>query len=115
MRRTTSNGLLHRVLPTQRCLVRQTGDQVDVDLANASGCRPSNLFVALLAGMQPPDGCSLLVNKRLNSKTDPIHTLPQQLVQCCICELTGSALQSDLGVRVKVERSAQMLKYLLKL
>src|SRR5947207_6156162 len=72
MLRRELNQFTQRAAPAFRCLVRQAGDEVKADVANASGVQDGNSAKDVSAAMHSAGGFELDVGERLNSKADSI-------------------------------------------
>src|SRR5258705_10313780 len=92
--------------------MRKPGDQVDIDLVNASRTDARKLRLTLLLSMQAADGCGLAVHERLHAEADAVHPLLQKFVERLVRELPRRALQRNLSITGNVELSSQMLEYL---
>src|ERR1700756_211407 len=95
--------------------MRQPCDQIEIDLTYTSHAHTRNLRVALCFCVETSNCGTLAIDKGLNAKTDPVHSLPQQLVQRLSRKLARRALKRDLRAVGNIELAAQMLEYLPKL
>ena len=93
------NDLLQRFLPALRALVRQSCDQVDIDVGNS--CRPqvSNVLEYRGVLVQAPDRRRLAINEGLNAKTDAIHATTLESFQKLRRERSGRAFDGNFRVR----------------
>ena len=98
MRYFGGNELLQRLLPTLGYLVRQSCDQVDIDVGNSCCPEVSNILEHRGMLVQAADRGSLAIDKGLNAKADAIHATTQEGFEERRRERSRSALHSDFRV-----------------
>jgi uncharacterized protein (UPF0212 family) len=66
------------IAANSRRLVRQAGDQVDIDVGNSCGPEVGNVVEHRGALVQASDRGGLLIDEGLNAKADAIHAATQE-------------------------------------
>jgi hypothetical protein len=93
--------------PGGGCLVRKSGDEVEVEVKDAGGAEASDLAEADLAGVKAADGTALLIVEALDAEADTVEAEGEKGVQGGCGELAGGALDGDLGLGGEGEGFAQ--------
>src|SRR4051812_40242358 len=99
VRHVAGNDLLQRFLPALRALVRQSCDQVDIDVGNSCCPQVSNVLEYGGVLVQAPDRRRLAIDEGLNAKTDTIHATTLESFQEPRRERSGSTLDGHFRVR----------------
>ena len=98
MRHACVDRLLQRLLPACFSLVRQPGNQVNIDVRNPRRPQPLDLFQRDLSRMQTRHARRLLVDKRLHAQAHAIHATREQRLDHFGRKRSRRALNCDLRV-----------------
>ena len=60
--------------------MRQSGDQIDVDVRDSSGVQAGDIVQDCLTLVKAPHQGSLFINKRLDTQTHAVHAAPDERV-----------------------------------
>ena len=77
--------------------MRQSGDKIDADVADAGGTEPSDVGQRDGSSVQSADGGAFLVDKRLHAEADAIDAATDQRLQNFVGNRARRALDGDLG------------------
>ena len=106
---------LKRKVPTLLRLVRQAGDEINADVADAAGAQPRDVRQRDRSRMQPPDRRAFLVHEGLHAQAHAIHAAAEQRFQNLVGDRARSAFDGDLGRRIHLEVVTNRLKDSLQL
>src|SRR5437868_13097583 len=81
VRNSGGNRYVKRLAPTSGSLMRETCDEIDVDIVNARAAQALNIGEHDFAIMQPADGASFSFNQRLHAQAKAIHAAAQQRIE----------------------------------
>src|SRR5262249_34855663 len=107
VRHAAGNCLVERIAPALARLVRQAGDQVHVDVADARGAQPSDVSERLLARVQPRHRSRFLVHKRLHPEAHTVYAAVLERGDDLFRQRARGAFHCDLGVAPDQEILAQ--------
>jgi hypothetical protein len=75
--------------------VRQAGNQVNIDVADAGFAQAGNVMVDFFTAMQPANRSSFLIYELLHAQTHPIHSARDHRLYDFVCQRSGRALHGD--------------------
>src|ERR1700678_960534 len=78
--------------------MRQSRDQIDVDIYDPGCTQASDFFEHDKALMQPSHRRSFLVHKRLDAKADAVHTTTEKSFHQRVGQRSRSAFHRDLSL-----------------
>src|SRR5579864_7369505 len=104
MRNAGCYEFVQRMLPACPRLVRQSGDQVHINIRNSGTAQPGDVVENGFAIVQAAYGSRFLVNERLHAQADPVHSASNEALQHFLRKRTRRALYGDFraGVQLKI-------------
>lgn len=97
VRHLAGDGLLQGLFPTFRALMRQAGNQIDIDVRNPGRAQSCNVVQNGRPIVQPAYRSRLGVNEGLHAQADPVHPASEKDFQDLLTQSSGRTLDGDFG------------------